>query len=365
MIAASTGGRSKTPAPRRIACISAACAGALLAAWLFPGCGTISYYTQAVGGHFEIVRLQRSGAELRADPETPEALVRKLALIEELREFAGRELGLPAGDNYTQYADLGRQHVVWSVFAAPEFSLEPVRWWYPAVGRLSYRGFFREEAAREFGARLEERGLDVYVGGVDAYSTLGWFDDPVLNTFASGSDVEVAELIFHELTHRRLYLPHETELNEALATAVAQDGVRHWLRSRGDSGALAEYEKRLRRRRELYRLIDEARRRLAVVYAADDESRSSVELRRRKEGILSGLNNEYRQLKRGWGSSGAGRAPLHKWFSRELTNAHLNAVATYHRRVPEFERLLAEYEGNRDGFFRAVKNKRRKPADGG
>ena len=119
--------------------------------------------------------------------------------------------------------------VTWTVTAAPEFSLEPKEWWYPVVGRLGYRGYFRKEEAVALARELMGEGWDVSVGGVTAYSTLGWLSDPLLNTYLFDPELALADVLFHELAHRRFFVAGDTEFNEAYATAVATEGVRRWI----------------------------------------------------------------------------------------------------------------------------------------
>jgi predicted aminopeptidase len=324
---------------------------AFFASCMLPACSSLTYYGQAIDGQMEITKKQEDNTKLLADPATSTALKRQLELIEELRTFSSTQLHLPAGKNYTAYADLGRPHVVWSVFATPEFSLEPKRWWYPVVGKLSYRGFFEESAAREEARTLEEQGYDVFVGEVDAYSTLGWFNDPVLNTFVNEPDSELAELIFHELTHRKIYLSNSTDFNEALATAVAEEGVRRWLRSQNRLGELADYERTVKRRRTVFALIDQSRKQLEQLY--DQTAIENADLRRRKAVIFGKLAQDHRQLLSAWGQA----PPNDNIGEVQINNAFLNAVDTYHRLIPQFESLLAEHEGNLASFFDDVKRR--------
>ncbi|NNM30856.1 MAG: aminopeptidase, partial [Akkermansiaceae bacterium] len=219
-----------------------------LALLVLDGCETVQFYTQAAGGQAEILSRQKPIRTALQDGRTPPVVRERLALTAALRRFAREELALVPSVTYTTYADLGREHVVFVVFAAPEFSIEPKSWWYPVVGHQDYRGFFAEDDARRAARALRKDGYDVYVGGVDAYSTLGWFRDPVLNTFADYPELEYVELIFHELTHHKLYIKGHTDFNEAFATAVAREGVRRWLRARNEPGRLAAYERTLRRR---------------------------------------------------------------------------------------------------------------------
>jgi predicted aminopeptidase len=201
------------------------------------GCST--FYGQAVRGQWQLLTDTESIPKLIARTNTPPELRAKLELVLSLREFAGRELKLKPNGHYRSYVDVGRRFVVWNVYATPEFSLEDKTWWYPVVGALSYRGYFREDLARQCAERLADRGWDVHVGGIEAYSTLGWFRDPVLNTFIHQPPPHLAETIFHELAHQRVFVKADTEFNEAFATAVAQAGVRRWLAAAGSAAANA------------------------------------------------------------------------------------------------------------------------------
>src|SRR5439155_27160335 len=177
-----------------------------------------------IGGQYALLTHQQSIEKLASAPATPSPLKEKLRLVQDLRVFAKQELRLPVDGHYRKYVDVHRAFVVWNVEAAPEFSLEPKSWWYPFVGRLEYRGYFSEGSARRYGSRLEKKGNDVHVGGVEAYSTLGSFADPVLNTFILDAEGDLAELIFHELAHDRVFARGDTNFNEAFATSVGQEG---------------------------------------------------------------------------------------------------------------------------------------------
>ena len=315
-----------------------------------PFAGGCAYYRQAAVGQWEILANLRSNSALINDPGGDSDLSRALQTVDELRVFASDELSLQPGEAYTQYADVKRQHVIWSIFAAPEFSLEPRRWWYPVVGKLSYRGYFSEKLAGREAVKLRERGFDVYVGGVDAYSTLGWFNDPVLSTFIDYDDSALAELIFHELTHKKLYLAGKTEFNEALATAVAQEGVRRWLTDRNDLSALTEYEQILEERRRLHASIQSSREELTALFESPQSDPNDHGRRRKKALILDGLRADLTRVSRRSSIEGG----CSRWADAQLNNARLNAFATYYEYVPLFERLLEGAEGDFQAFFDAV-----------
>ena len=178
-------GSPSTPSIRALSAIAA-----VLVALICTGCQAISFYSQAVGGQVEMWKKRRSIESMLNDSTTPTDLRQRLQLVLNLRAFAETNLGLPTCGQYLSYADLQRPYAVWSVYAAPEFSLSPKSWWYPIVGKLDYRGYFSESDARAYARRLRAKGYDVHTGGVTAYSTLGWFRDPVLNTFIRAPDFE-------------------------------------------------------------------------------------------------------------------------------------------------------------------------------
>lgn len=323
--------------------------------WLFGGavlalasCRTVSFYTQAARGQWEISRKARPIDEVLKAPDTGVDLRRKLELVQDLRAFALKELHLPAAQQYDRYCDLGRKFVVWVVYAAPEFSVKGKTWWYPLVGSLKYRGYFDPKEADIEAARLKAAGLDVFVGGVEAYSTLGWFRDPVLNTFLRRSDAELAELLFHELTHQRLYISGDTDFNEAFATLVGQEGARRWLSARGKTAELKAYQADLVLEREFIKLVLRTRGRLEKIYA--DTRQSAVVLRILKAAEIARLKQEAEKLKVKYG----GRLPVDRWFSKPVNNARLNTLATYFDLVPGFERMLQAANGHLEEFFKRV-----------
>jgi len=324
----------------------------LLAAVTF-GCSTAQFYSQAIDGQAEILRKAQPVVAVMRDSKVSGEVRRKLALTQDLRRFAEEQLGLPADRLYDTYTDLGRSYVSWVVYAAPEFSVEGKTWWYPLLGRLKYRGFFSKSAAEKEAAHLRSKGYEVFVENVTAYSTLGWFRDPVLNTFFDSTDAALAELVFHELTHVKLFLPGDTDFNEAFATANAEHGVRRWLKSKGDRPALAQYEATLAKDREITRLLLQTREKLARLYLS--ESRTSVvQMRRGKAAILQQTQEEHARIRARW----RGDSRYDRTFAKPWDNARLNAVATYCDLVPGFERLLKAKRGDLKAFYAAVETMR-------
>jgi predicted aminopeptidase len=238
--------------------------------------------------------------------------------------------------------------VVWSVVAAPEFSVEPKEWCYPIVGCVAYRGYFVERRARAFGDAIRAKGFDVNVGGVAAYSTLGHFDDPILNTMVGWNDVELAAIIFHELTHQMIYIANDADFNEALATTVEEEGVRRWLASLGRSDELERYALEQRRSLEVVALLRRTRDELRVLYASGIDS---TEMRERKAAAFAALRESYARLVQDWGP----HPPFESWFEGQINNAYLASIATYYDCVPGFRRELAAVGGDLDAFYRRVR----------
>ena len=315
-----------------------------LAALALSSCQTLHFYGQAVSGQFEILAKSRSNQKVIADPASTPRLRRQLVSVEEIRRFASEQLALPGDKSYGKYADLGRQHVVWVLYAAPEFSLEPKTWFYPAIGEMDYRGYFHEADTTALAGELRKEGYDVYIGGVDAYSTLGWFHDPILNTFVDYPDIDLAETIFHELTHRKVFHRGDTVFNESLANVVAEEGVKRWLKFHGRITDLRKYEGRLVRRREFYQEIEIARSRLKALYASGETA--SV-MRTRKAAILEKLRDQFRELRRRWGGHG-----LESWLEEDLNNGHIVSLDLYFQQMPEFQKLLVDANGDLNLFYK-------------
>ena len=325
------------------AAIRAAAAVALIAS-LGGGC----YLLQSAQGQLALMSKREPISGVIGDPATSPALRTQLQAVTAIRDFASRELGLPDNGSYRSYADVGRAYVVWNVVAAPEFSVDPKQWCYPFVGCVAYRGYFAESKARNYAAGLRAAGLDVFVGGVAAYSTLGHFDDPILNTMVGWNDVELASIVFHELTHQLLYVPNDASFNEALATTVAEEGVRRWLQQQGRDRDLADYQLQQERYLEVIALFKATRSQLREVYAAGSPREAMREQKREK---FAALRTAYAGLKAQWG----GHAPFDAWFAQAINNAHLASVATYYNCVPGFERELRAVDGDLPAFYRRVR----------
>ena len=308
----------------------------LIGAAMLSSCS--DYYAQSVTGQLTLLASRTSIDAVVGDPRTPRAVRDKLALILALRRFASQVLGLPHNGSYSTYVHVDRRYVAWNVFATPEFSLEPLNWCFPVAGCLSYHGYFSEGRARYSAEFLSHEGNDVYVGGVAAYSTLGWFEDPVTSAMLRWSDLGLAELMFHELAHQAVYAPGDTAFNEAFATTVAFEGVRHWLKQGGRHNALEAFEAEQRHRDEFATLVFATRRKLQQLYASN---RNAFEKRADKARAFSELKEAYTALRATWG----GYDGYDAWMSHGLNNAKLSSLVTYRGHVQALENLFDAVDG--------------------
>lgn len=319
---------------------------------VLPGC----YVTQAARGQLQIVNAREPITQVLEDPSAPADLKQRLESVRAAREFASRELGLPNNKSYTSYADIGREYVVWNVVATPEFSVQPREWCFPVVGCVAYRGYFKERKARDFAAKLREEGMDIVVEGVPAYSTLGKFHDPVLNTMMSYGDDELASILFHELSHQVVYIPDDSAFNEAFAVTVEQEGLSRWLKARGRPGDLARHVERRARQAASIRIIAKYREQLAALYASEIPP---ADMRRRKAEEFAALVEELRSLDTRYNV----KSRLVQELAEAPNNARLASLATYYDCVPGFQQVLAAERHDLPRFYAAVHRLARLPRD--
>jgi predicted aminopeptidase len=315
---------------------------------LVSGCTSVGYYAQAAKGQLSLLYQAKPIDDWLSDSSVNGGLKTKLKRIQEIRAFAVRELGLPDNASYTSYADINRQFVVWNVVATPELSLQPAQWCFPIAGCVDYRGYYDKQAAHDFAQELQNKGMDVRVTGVPAYSTLGWFNDPVLSTFVNYSEPEVARLIFHELAHQIAYAAGDSTFNESFATTIEEIGVSRWLAVRNDKELNNSYRIHQGRRADFLNLLSTYRLKLEAVYQrpiTDDEKRQH------KLELMQSIDSDYRLLKQNW----SGYSGYDRWFNEPVSNAHFALIATYNDWVPEFKALLNEQEDLKS-FYGVVKD---------
>ena len=289
------------------------------------------YYMQAVRGHLALMNGREPIARLVEDPAVASDLRDMLLDVQDARRFSVDHLALPDNGSYTDYVSTGRRYVVWNVFATRQYSLDPELFCFPIAGCVGYQGYFSPAKAQERAEKLAAQDLDVAVGGVAAYSTLGRFADPVLDTMAGRGVIDLVETMFHELAHQKLYVKGDTDFNESFATVVAQIGTEDWLRNRDDSEGLAAYRQQKLRNEELHGLIERKRRQLDRVYKNAEDT---VVMRKEKDRLFSELKTELQDF---FGEQG-----LPGWFAGELNNATLLPFNLYGRWRGAFENLFVE-----------------------
>ncbi|ATP47605.1 aminopeptidase [Pseudomonas putida] len=326
----------------------------VLAAVLLNGCSSVGYYGQLAEGQWQLLRARQPVEKVLADPASSPQLRARLQHAEQARVFASQQLKLPDNRSYRVYADLGRPYVVWNVFATPELSLQPVTHCFPIAGCVAYRGYYRQGAARGAAALMRQAGMDVYVGGVEAYSTLGWFDDPLLSSMVGWGDERLASLIFHELAHQRFYVQDDTAFNESFATFVEQEGSRQWRAARG---LAAIEDDQAQQRDQFIRLVLASRERLQEMYAGPlDDAHKRVA----KQAEFERLRREYRAVR---DSQWAGDTRYDAWMYGPMSNAKLLPFGLYDQWVSAFAAVFGEVGGDWGQFYERVEQLGRLPIE--
>jgi predicted aminopeptidase len=319
---------------------------AAILATLTSACSTLRYYAHVTHGQAQLVTQRKPIDKVIADPRTDATLAARLRLAQEARRFASARLGLPDNRSYTSYVDLHRPYVVWNVFAAPQFSVDPILHCFPIAGCVPYRGYFNETMAKAESAKLEANADDVYVGGVAAYSTLGWFADPILSTMLRWDDEELIGTIFHELAHQLIYVKDDTAFNESFASFVQDEGLREWLATRGESP-------RNERNRDIddgfARLVLDLRERLRKLYASE-QNRDAMQAAKQHE--IADFRKRYAQWRDAhWPDDHRYDA----FVAKPINNATLLPFGLYDGWTPAFAALFAQVDGNWTAFYVRVR----------
>lgn len=317
-------------------------------------CSALGYIAHTAGGHLALMRKQQPITQLIADQGTDPALRQELRRVVRMRAFAADTLKLPNNRSYTRYVDLQRDYVTWVVFAAPALSLQPSTWCFFIVGCVPYRGYFDIRKAQDFAQQLKAQGLEVYIAPVPAYSTLGWFSDPLLSSMLGRGEVVSAEYIFHELAHQKVYIKNHAEFNEAFAGAVGRLGVMAWLRAQKNPVWLNRYINTIRQKQILYQEVDNLRQALATIYAAPTPNQQA-----QKDRALAAYTRRVTEKINAWGKFEV-YAP---WLLENMNNARLNALSTYQALIPEFIRLFERCRQDFVRFYRVVESMQKTAKD--
>ncbi|MES2683445.1 MAG: aminopeptidase [Pseudomonadota bacterium] len=312
---------------------------------LLSSCSTVSYYSHVLRGGLSVLQAREPIDRIIADPRRDATLRARLKGVQAARQFAVKALALPDNDSYTEYSELHRPFVVWNVFAAPELSLTAITHCFPIAGCVGYRGYYDQKLATSEAERLRAEGSETFVGGVSAYSTLGWFDDPVLSSMLRWDDERLAGTLFHELAHQIVYVQDDTAFNESFAQFVEMEGLQAWRLARGLPAALPPdlafeavfIERLLQARSELERL-----------YASpvhDDAKRAG------KAEVLERLQAEVQRL-----ATAAEAGPAYqRFFATPMNNAKLLPFGLYHQWQGAFGVLFRQQGSDWPRFHAAVR----------
>lgn len=307
----------------------------IVLAWLCvlaSGCAQLGYYAHLAQGHVKLLAARESIHKILEDSSRDDKLRQQLSAVRRARHFAIEILKLPDNGSYQHYADLRRPYALWNVLATPEFSLNPVESCFPIAGCVAYRAYYDPARAHKLADQYRAQGYDVDIGGVPAFSTLGWFRDPVLNTMMHWSETVLIGTLFHELAHQRLYLADDTAFNESFARFVEQEGLRHYFSLHED--ALPNRAQRRLRSQQFTALVLSTRRTLASVYQLP---LSTAAMRARKKAAFEQLKADYETLRdTQWNGDG----DYDDWFAQELNNASLLPFGLYDEWVPAFSALF-------------------------
>lgn len=328
---------------------------ALLLCGLLAGCASLDYYSQLGRGQLALLGARQPVSALLADPASPPRLHQQLALVQQAGQFASETLQLPGERSYRQYVALDRRYVLWNLFATPELSLQPIEHCFPIAGCVAYRGYFEQGRARGAAALLQARGLDTLVAGVEAYSTLGWLDDPLLSSMLQRSDAQLVALIIHERAHQQLYLPGDSSFSESFAHFVERQGLCQWRRNQQLPAEDAAEQRSERMQRQFSALILDSRARLQALYQSPQ---SDAAKRAGKQAEFERLRQRYRQLRdRQW----QGDRRYDAWIAAPLNNARLLPFGLYDQHLPAFAALFQQSGGDWPQFYRSAAELARLP----
>lgn len=320
-------------------------------------CAGIGYITQAVNGHFRLMRSRIPIDKILNDPAQDSLLKQKLLLVRQIRNFAATELGLPDNDSYTLYTEIKTEELGWNIYCAPEFSTKPKEWRFPIAGSTVYRGYFSKKMAIRYARKMQSKGYDVYITPITAYSTLGFFNDPILNTHLRMDTIRLAGMIIHELAHQRYYNKKDSRYSESFAVAVERAGVLRWLQSINRPEQIAKAQKMWARQDSINNLYLAARDTLSKLYtnaALPLTPQDSSTLRRQKDSVFNRLSLRIKELNQTLGMSATQGTGTHVNIPenlRKLNNARLIPVSTYYSLVPTFLRQLDSLNGDFRKFF--------------
>jgi len=296
-----------------------------------------TYVLRAGWEEARILAERRDIQEVLEDPATDDEIKGKLSLVRAVRVFAERQLGLNAGRTFRSYTATDRDTLVMVVSAAPEFELRWKTWWFPIVGQLPYKGFFNFSDAEREADRLASQGYDTYVRPSAAFSTLGWFPDPVLTPVLRGDELSIAETVIHEITHTTFFARGHAQFNESFANFVGHRGtIEFYCEGRGDDGPCRRAEDRWYDARVFGQFFQSVRIPLETLYASQ---LSDDEMRRTKQRIVEDAVARFETQVIPKLRSGQYRG----LYAATIDNAWLLSRLLYYERLDDFEALHTQF----------------------
>ncbi len=316
-------------------------------------CSGPGYYLQAVSGQWKLMHSRQDIQSLLDNPATSSELAADLVAAEQIKAFARNNLDLPSNGSYSSYVEVDGDALVWNVVATEEFSLEAKKWCFPVAGCVPYRGFFKQQKAKDSADHLRKKGMDVFVSPAAAYSSLGWFNDPLLSTMVSGSNIRLAAYLFHELAHQRLYIKGDGLFNEGYASFVEETAIKLWLQSNQRQDELFQWQQLQNASIDFQKLIGEVRYDLADIYRSDKPEPIK---RKQKAEVFQSFSDAYEQLS---AEKWNGKRYYASWFEGTVNNARLALYNTYEGSHCAFQELFDQAKGDLPEFHRLAEQKSR------
>lgn len=314
----------------------------------------IHYGLLQLEGQLKVIRESKPITDFLSDPHFSEEYKQKIKFIQEVRAFGIQELGMTDSENYTTLYDQKGEPTLWVVTAAPQFDLTPFQWKFPIVGGFPYKGFFKKDLVQAEAKKIKSFGYDVEIDVVAAWSTLGWFPDPILSTNLEKSEGDLANLILHELTHTTIYVKDSAEMNENLASFVGHQGAVAFLgQYPGGDTLLRNY---LDQRKDRERYIDFMKMKveeLAQIYETNKEQPPSVKIAL-KENKIKSIRKELESIRfqtpHAFESIKDGSYPLN--------NAYFSGFNTYNKQQSNFQSIfIHQFNGDIASFLKSFKEK--------
>lgn len=319
--------------------------------WFILSSCQINYYMKSAYNQFSLLNQRKPLEKAATDPRLSEEEKRKIKLAQDVREFTHSHLKLKIKDNYTSYVKLDRSHVTYVVNASPKWELKNYNWDYFWVGEMPYKGFFNIEEAREEAEILKKKDLDVFLRGVSAYSTLGWFNDPILSSMLTYEDWDLVDTIIHETIHANIYIKNSAEFNEQLAMFLGKKGMELYYKHLEGEESLTLKKAANEEKDELIfrNFLHQEVQNIKSFYTNIPQDKRSEEVRQEYfNGIQSRYEKNIRPQLSQRNFDGA--------FKKQFNNAYLMLYMTYNEGQDDFEKLWTKVGNQFDSFLNSIKS---------